>query len=322
MIPHQQAAPKLEVLHPDSFAQERTKYLGGTDAAAVCGLSKRKTILELWLEKTGRVIPKDISKEWFIRLGKLYEDDVCQLFMEETGKKVRRVNETLFHPKYPFIAANVDRLVIGEDAILEAKTCSDFMAWEWEGEEIPADYIFQCYQYLLVTGKAKCYLAVAVGKTDFIRKEIYRDETVLQLLLQKEVDFWTNFVEKDVQPDVVTYRDDAAILTLYPHANEEKEIQLGDDANKLVENIKAFEADKKNLEHMIDQNKNELKIMLGDATSGTTGINRVRWINSTQSGFDRTGLKTKYPSIYDEFHRTNPTRRFSCGPIKINTKEK
>lgn len=325
MIPQQTTAvspsikkPSMEVLRP---ALERNKYLGGTDAAAICGMSRRKSILQIWAEKTGKIQPEDISSLWHIRLGRLYEDDVCQIFMEETGKKVHRVNETIHHPKYPFLAANVDRRVVGEDAILEAKTATEFLRHEWEGEDIPADYIFQCFHYLMVTGKKRCYLAVAIGKTDFKIKIIERDEKVLASLLEREIEFWTKYVEPDVMPTVISHMDGDLLSQLYPVANEAKEIALGDEANILVENLKAFEADKRNLERIIEEKKNELKVLLGDAASGTTGINQVRWVNYVQNRLDGKGLLEKYPAIHKEFYKASAMRRFSYGPIKKNGAE-
>lgn len=307
-------SPTLEVIRPDKM--DRSKFIGGTDAAAICGQSRWKTILSVWAEKTGRVKPADIGDRLPVKLGLKMEQIVCELFTEETGKKLHRVNETIFHPQHNYLAANIDRRVVGEDAIFEAKTCSVRLSKEWQGDEIPPDYIFQCLHYLMVTGKQRCYLAVLIGNEDFKIKVIDRDEKLLTSLFQREILFWKDYVEADLMPLVVSYKDGDLISQLYPVGDENKEIVLGDDANMLIENLKAYEADYRNIEHLIDQKKNELKLMMGEAVRATTGINQIKWVNSQTSRLDGKALLEAHPDIHKQFYRSTPTRRFTYGPVK------
>lgn len=301
--------PTLNVFSDEKRA--RSTYLGGTDAAAVCGQSRWKTPLQVWAEKTGKVTPDDISQKLPVKLGVKLEQTVCELFMEETGKKLHRVNETLFHPKHDFIGANIDRRVVGEDAGFEAKTCASWKSKDWEGEEIPQEFIFQCFHYLMVTGKSRWYLAVLIGNQDFKIKVIERDDAILNSLLEREVSFWNDYVLKDQMPWMVSHNDGDVISKLYPSADEAREITLGDDANQIVELLKAYDADKKNLEKMIEAKKNELKLMLKDAVRATTGVNEIRWVNSQISRLDGEALKEAHPEIHKEFYKVTPLRRFT-----------
>jgi putative phage-type endonuclease len=301
--------PELKIVTGET--RDRSTYLGGTDAAAVCGQSRWKTPLQVWAEKTGKVVPEDISEKLPVKLGVKMEQTVCELFMEETGKKLHRVNETLFHPEYDFIGANIDRRVVGEDAGFEAKTTSAWKSKDWEGEDIPQEFIFQCFHYLMVTGKARWYLAVLIGNQDFKIKIIERDEAILKSLLEREVSFWKQYVQKDEMPWMVSHADSDTISKLYPAANEAREITLGDDANQIVELLKAYDADKKNLEKMIEAKKNELKLMMKDAMRATTGIYEIRWINSQVSRLDSDALKEAHPDIHKQFYKVTPMRRFT-----------
>ena len=56
-------------------------------------------------------------------LGTKNEANIADWFQEETGKKVKRLG-TLQSRGYPFMLANVDRTVIGENAGLEIKTAA------------------------------------------------------------------------------------------------------------------------------------------------------------------------------------------------------
>src|SRR5579864_8263161 len=100
---------------------ERKGFLGGSDIAAILGLSRWKTPLAVWAEKTGQVESKD-DGALHKKLGTRLEEVVAELFMEETGKKLIRANERRVHPKYPHFSAQIDRLVVNEDALWEGKT--------------------------------------------------------------------------------------------------------------------------------------------------------------------------------------------------------
>jgi putative phage-type endonuclease len=184
----------------DEKLGDRTKYLGGSDAAACLGLSRWKSPLAVWALKTGAIAEEDISDRLPVKLGVRLEEAVAELFEEQTGKVVNRVNRTITHPQYDFLRANIDRKVLKEDAILECKTTSAWKAKEWDGEEVPREYVIQALHYLAVTGAAKCYVAVLIGNQDFKIKTVERDDKVIADLIRREVHFWNEFVLKNVPP--------------------------------------------------------------------------------------------------------------------------
>ena len=59
-----------------------------------------------------------------MRQGRDLEEYVAQRFMEETGLKVRRSNKMYRSVEYPWMIADVDRMVAGGGAGLECKTVS------------------------------------------------------------------------------------------------------------------------------------------------------------------------------------------------------
>lgn len=281
--------------------ETRKSYLGGSDAAAILGLSRYKTPLEVWAWKTGQVVPDDISDKVYIKLGNKLEQTVAEFFMEETGKKVQRVNETIFHPKYPFLGANLDRKVIGEDAILECKTANMFKTREWEGEEIPIEYIIQCVHYLAVTGIKKAYIAVLIGNMDFKWKEIKRDEKVINDMVAKEVAFWNNFIVPKVMPMTITSEDGGILYALFPKAAEESIIELGDDTNALVEALDSMQADYKVLEKEIEEQKNCLRAKLKTFETGVTNKFKITWKNQTERRIDIELFKKEEPAMYEKY---------------------
>jgi putative phage-type endonuclease len=260
-------AEKLEVRH---------LYLGGTEAAAVVGLSRRKTLLEVWANKTGAVPREEVTSE-AAKVGTYLEEYVARRFTEETGKKVRRVNDTLFHKQYPFLGANLDRRVIGENAILEAKTTTAWLADEWKSTEIPPEYICQCLHYLAVTGAARCYLAVLIGNQEFKWMVIERDEAAIASLVRREVEFWNRFVVPGVMPKMVRAADSDVLYKLFPEPPDSSLMSLPSEANEIIELIISYQADEKNLKALIGQKKNEIKMMLGETEIGLTDKYRASW---------------------------------------------
>ncbi len=295
--------------------KERLDYIGSSDAPAVLGISRWKTPLQVWAEKSRNVEPEDISDRLPVKLGNRLEQVVAELFTEKTGMKVRRVNETIYHPTYRFLAANLDRRIVGSNAILEAKTCSPWKAKEWAGEEIPQEYVCQVMHALGVTGMKVGYLAVLIGNQDFIVKTIERDEQVIAEMVKKEVHFWRTYVEPRVMPMIITTDDADTLYTLFP-MGDSPEITLGDEVDLLIENRSAMIADLKGLESQLERTDNEIKAMLKDASVAKTQKNIISWKRQTSKRVDTKLLEAEMPDIHAKFIKESASRVLRIRAIK------
>lgn len=295
--------------------KERINYLGGSEVAGALGLSRWSSPLQVWAIKTGQVEPKDISDKEEVELGIELEDYVAKRFMRKTGKKVQRVNETLFHKDYPFLGANIDRRVVGENAVLECKTCTVWKYKEWEGEDIPQEYMLQVLHYMLVGGFTKGYIACLIGNHKFVWKEIEYDPKTLNKLLQKEVAFWNTYVVPKVMPAQILANDTETLGDLFK-VEQGKEIALTDDANKLIESIEAIKSDIKGLEIQEEQQKNELKVMLGENEIGKTGNYKITWKNQTTRRLSVDILKQDLPEVYEKYSKPSESRVLRIIPTK------
>src|SRR5690606_14440419 len=196
--------------------------------------------------------------------GSLLEDLVAKEFEKRTGKKVRRNNFILQHPKYDFIIANIDREVVGENALLECKTASAYYAKEWENDEVPAPYLVQVQHYMGVTGYEKAYIAVLIGGQKFVWKEIERDDELINMIFEAEIDFWNNHVLANVPPALDgSSAAEECLKERYKETDPNKIVNLAFDYKEkltryleLKENIKQLETMKKQIENEL---KNELK---------------------------------------------------------------
>ena len=147
----------------EEWLKYRKKGIGGSDAGAICGLNPYRSPMSVYIDKTEDNI-EEIDSE-AMRQGRDLEQYVAERFCEETGKKVRRANAIFYNPDHPFMTANVDRMIVGENAGLECKTASAFSADKWSDGKIPESYEIQCHHYMAVTGADSWYIAcVILGK--------------------------------------------------------------------------------------------------------------------------------------------------------------
>jgi len=289
--------------------RERINYIGGSDAPAVLGVSRWKTALQVWGEKTGLITPPDISEKIQIRLGNKLEQAVAELFMEETGMKLQRVNETVYHKKHKFIAANLDRKVVGHYALVEVKTTDARNADEWEDGQAPADAIAQVLHQLAVTGLEKGYVVGLIGNRDLKIVEVPRNEAAIKELIATEVDFWNNFVVPKVMPAVGSMDKDT-LLSLFPQGREGEPVVLDDVAASTCELLESMDADYKALGLQIEKARNELRAQMKDSETAVAGAYKLYWTNVTRSRLDTEKMKEEAPEVYARFAKPTTSRRF------------
>ncbi|WP_042348293.1 YqaJ viral recombinase family protein [Bacillus massiliigorillae] len=299
----------------NEWLMERSKGIGGSDAGIILGLNKYKTPFELWLEKTGQVAPQEIDNE-AIYWGNEMEDVVAKEFEKRTDKKVRRSNFMYSHPEYPFIRANVDRLVVGESAVLECKTASAYLDKEWKDDEIPATYLVQVQHYLAVTGKEKGYIAVLIGGNHFVWKEIERDEELIQMIIDAEKHFWDYHVQQGHPPALDgSSAAEKYLKEKYERAESEKEVVLSSDCKDYLLQYEQVKADEKLIKQARTEIENKLKAELKDAEFGITDSFLVSWKNQTRNLVDTKALKEKFPEIYKQVIKPSYSRKFGVKEI-------
>lgn len=288
----------------------RSTTIGGSDAAAILGLNPYKSPYALWAEKTGKVIPEDISKKEAVRLGTDLEEYVAKRFTEATGKKVRRENYTVFRDDMPYAHANYDRVVIGERAGLEIKTTNALNLKKFKNGEYPANYYVQCCHYLLVSGLDRWYLAVLVLGVEFKVFTIERDEAEIAALKEAEENFWYQ-VQNDLPPEIDGMDSTIdALNETFPISDPEADaVDLTSCAVDLTildecsQQIKALEEKKKAAQGRI-------KGTLGEAEMGFYSTYSVSWKSQKQQTFDRKKWEKDHGEIPEEYLKTSESRTF------------
>lgn len=297
----------------------RNGGIGGSDASVIMGLNPFKSQYQLWLEKTGQAEAPDLSHVQAVYWGTKNEGNVADWFQETTGKKVRKLG-TLRNRAHPFMLANVDRAIMGEEAGLEIKTAGVSQAKKWRGDEIPDAYYCQCLHYLAVTGADRWYIAVLIGGNEALYKTVERNEDDIKALIQAEADFW-KLVETKTPPPVDGSPSCAAALS-ERYKGGAPSILLPADSDEIIESLESDKAIMDALKKQMTEKENRLKELLGDAEEGTTDNYRVIWKTMAgRSSVPLAKVKKSSPNIYKLLQDKGlitmgkPTRRFS---IKAN----
>ena len=110
-------------LSREEWLEYRRRGIGGSDVAAVFGLSPYLTARDLYYDKIGVATPIDDEGNWVqLEVGKLLEELVAKIFSLKIGRPVYKIQEMFYHPQYPFMLADVDFFVDmpnNQTAILE-----------------------------------------------------------------------------------------------------------------------------------------------------------------------------------------------------------
>ena len=298
---------KVKTASYDEWKELRSHYIGGSDAASVVGLNAFSSPYSLWAEKTGRT--PGFEGNLATEVGTYLEEFVAQKFASETGKKVRKANQSFFNSDYPWAIANIDRDIVGEDAGLEIKTTSELNMKKFSGGEYPANYYCQCIHYLGVTGKQRWYLAVLIGNRDFRWFEIERDEAEIAALMEAEREFW-NYIQTNTPPPVDGLKATTETISdLYPESNGYTVDLYGhQDA---IDQYLAIGQQIKELKELQDEMSNRIKDFMGDAERGENDRYNVSWKSSERKTFDIKAFSSDHKHIdLSKYYKTTLTRTF------------
>lgn len=304
---------KVKTASHEEWLELRSHYIGGSDAAAVVGMNAYSSPYALWAEKTGRV--PGFTGNLATEVGTYLEEFVAQKFAKETGKKVRKCNQSFLNSEYHFAIANIDRDIVGEDAGLEIKTTDTLNLKKFKGGEYPANYYCQMVHYLAVTGKQRWYLAVLIGNKEFKWFTLERDEDEIAALMTAEADFW-ELVKNDTPPAVDGTKATAEALgAVYANSNDAVV-----DLNGFGLDMRKYSALKdqiKELETQAGEIVNRVKAFMGEAGRGECAEYKVSWKSQSKRTFDSKRFAKENPDIdLSGYYTTSSTRVFRVTESK------
>lgn len=296
---------------PQAVGQmDRTKYLGGSDVAAILGISPWKTPLDVYLDKIQpRKEETDMGRLKVLNRGKRMEPYVIDLLAEETGLEIVRRGERYLDPELNFIAAEIDaEAATGEN--VEIKTVSPFKAKEWgeeQSDEIPLHYAAQAMHGMMVTSREVCIFGVLIGGDDFRVYRIERDDVTIDAIRQKEIEFWSRIQARQA-PEPSTVSD---VFRLFGTKDSGLAVEASESLQADVIALKSLKDDAKRLGAQIDLREERIKLHMADASILTmNGKPALTWKEQASKRFDQSAFKADQPELYEKFIKTVTSRVF------------
>lgn len=300
------AIKKIPYADHDEWLQIRKQYIGGSDAGAILGMNPYSSPYSVWAEKTGHI--PGFEGNTITKVGNYLEEFVAKMFEDETGKKVRRCNFTLVNDQYPWACANIDREIIGEDALLEIKTTNSYVnVKQFRNGEYPEQWYAQMTHYLAVTGKKKAYLAVLSECREFRTFELERDENEIAALMDAEKAFWSKV--QNNTPPIPDGSDSCSDAIKYIFSDDDGGTADLRGMEHMLERRKVFVGLKKDTETRIAEIDNQIKQQMGTASKALCGKWTISWKTQRTGGLDRDAIRRDFPG-FDPTKYQSSTRVF------------
>lgn len=311
---------QLQTIEPAQH--DRRRYIGGSDVAAVLGISPWRTPLQLWEAKTAPALPHDFAKG-VKRRGHRWEAVVAEMLvehLEERGHSVEIVatGKRYVDPARDYLAAEIDFEVRldGEDEItnVELKTVHPFKAHEWGDagtDEAPVWYTAQGMHGLGVTGRRRCLIAPLFGADEIRAYPVLRDDETIEAMRARCDAFW-QLVQTGVRPDPTTLAD---LDRLYRGDDTQPALIADDELTRHVLRLRAIKAEIKARELEAEQVEFDVKRAMRDAVElvipGDSKKVAISWKERAHTWLDQGALKETHPKLHREFTRKGSSRVFT-----------
>ena len=285
---------------------KRAKGIGGSDAAAVLGLSRYKTPYQLYLEKTGEAAPTLDNQ--YMEWGRILEPVIRAKYQEVSGHRVTEVRQ-MPHPSCPYVIGNLDGIVKGmaggDGRVVEIKTARNANGWGEEGaDEVPREYFIQAQHYMLVTGYEVADIAVLIGGNDFRIYTVHADPALHEMMLEAYAEFWA-CVESRTPPDPINEDD---CRRRFGVSSRGAEITATEDIEYLARLLREIDTESKQLDEQRGNIVSQIMAFMGDneILLDIEGKPLVSWKSPRKLSvkFDLDKFKAEAPETFNKYSKT------------------
>lgn len=311
----------------------RRNFIGGSDAAAILGLSPWRSPMDVWMEKTGFAPERrsDPARDFLLDLGQQLEPVIARLYERETKRLLEFPVSGPQHPQYPVLAGTPDRLVTGEKRGVEIKSENQFSNEFGEPgtDQVPYHYLIQCAHYMAITAYPVWDVALLHGGSRFAIYTIERDAELEKDMIDQLLAWWDRHVVHDRPPDI----DSSGAWSVYLAKKYPVNLLPIADADqqtiKWLEELEHIRIYAKLLEGLEEEHKNLLKAKIGEHDGLQGSFGKVTWKKTKdwtsvdwQAAFDLMCQRYKLPKGPKEdmvkmFTFSRPgSRRFLFSPSK------
>ena len=303
----------------------RPHGIGGSDVAALLGLSPYKSPVQLWAEKVGHP-GFEHAQGIHLRLGQHLEPFVAAEYERATGLVAKVHPDPIFHAEHPFFFAHVDRLIQTDpactnrvggltlaDTVLECKTSGAFNKGDWgeaHTDQVPTPYMLQCAWYMALTQCNRADVAVLIGNQDFRLYRLHRNMELESAMLDHAKRFWEECVLGGVPPTPKSTLD-ASIL--YPLHKPGMRVHASTEVIEAVDRLRSCQQQMKVLEVEMERLKSRVMSCMTDAEELVDGERVIATWKCTKPArrLDAQALRVAHPEIAERFMVSNAvSRRF------------
>lgn len=304
--------------------------VGGSDVAAIFGVSPWTTPLELWLIKKGRIKPPEKSNANQLQMGHLLEPIAAYWYEQKSGNAVTEDTNLYQHADHPYALANFDRRFTrasdGEPGILECKSCTYHKAGDWAEDAIPLYYELQLRFYLAVADVDIGAFSAVWGNNpdnDLAMPEIVRDRAKEDMIFER-LEEWIWSLENDKPPTMQDVKPKLALESLARiYGSSQKNLPTVEFSGKYEKSLRKIailqgelttrNAEIKKLEKEIEAHSVRIAEAMKEHEHGilTTTSDKllIDFVTRKTRRPDSKALKEKYSSVYDEVLKTSESRK-------------
>jgi len=291
------------------WLEERRKGIGGSDVAAIMGLSPWKTAYQVYREKRKEV--EDWGGNSLTDWGKRMEPAIRQWYSDETGRDVRLPDKIMYHPQHPFMLASLDGFT-DDGRVVEIKTARSGKDWGEPGtNQIPDYYAVQVHHYMTITGFQVADIPVSIAGSSPSLYIVEADKEISEMIIEACAKFWER-VQSGNPPDPVTYADAVA---RFGKIKSDGSIIATTELIEAIAGLKQLRAQIKELEEHEEAWKARIIIALGeqaDTLIDSAGQTLVTYkLANGRKLFDSKSLEKEMPEVYQKYlKQSEPARRF------------
>lgn len=303
----------------EAWLDQRRKGVGGSDVAAIMGLSPYRGAYEVWAEKSGLIEAPDISDKPAVIWGNILEPVVGEHYAENhPDREVRRLNAVCQSIERPWAQASLDYEVKDPElgwGVLEIKTAGQRSEGKWD-DGVPLFYQTQVAHYLSVTGRAFADVAVLIGGQDYREYRIMRDEDDICAVESAVDEFWQR-VQTGDEPPIDGSPGEAEAL-FKRHQTSDGEVWYCGDMPREVADYIYYKETADAAKERLAKAGNALKQLIGDHKGIKCHDYIVTWPRGTRKTFDSKRFMADHPDLYEQYANAGP----SNSGIRIKERKK
>lgn len=282
--------------------KNRNRFIGGSDVAAILGLSQYKTPYEVWEEKKHGIntFSGNPATEW----GKKLEPVIVDHCEQVNGFKITERNSKYISREYDFLGCHPDGIEIIKQILIEAKTVSEKAFKNWQNE-IPLEYFCQVQHNLFCTGLQNAkFICLVLDSRHYFEIDVSRHDEYINLMNKSLIEWWNRYIIGDEVPIKIVQDFEKLNPKQSIIEADEETIKNHTDLLILKSKIKELDEQKESIEE-------KLKLKLGDATDLMSGLNTLAtWRSSTTVKIDTKKLKEELPETFLKYAKETTSRRF------------